>query len=251
MNNENKVKLINLPNISKPKNKYSIVSPLNFNSSKQNIYIASDFHLNHDATFIYKNRGFKNIDDHDNYIYNYISNNISKYGKNKSDIRERVLIYLGDFCFNKDYNINKNIFETKILPYFDSIYIISGNHDNYFFDRILHRMEIPVLPCRLLTEDPSKNIYLLGNMKTISIDDKKYILSHYPLLETPKNIPNICGHCHGNNINCSLFNDNCIASDCSVDCNIRDFNVPIVPFNFIYNYLEYKRKYDKILGQKL
>lgn len=79
------------------------------------IYFTSDLHFGHDKEFIYKNRGFNSIKEHDQAIINNWNNLI----KNGDDVYILGDIILGD-----------NLYGLECLKKLKgNLYIILGNHD--------------------------------------------------------------------------------------------------------------------------
>jgi len=79
-------------------------------------YFASDFHIEHNREFIYKNRGFNSIEEHDKALF--------------KEVREKLttndtLYYLGDFSFR--HTVNEILEDISHIPC--KVIFITGNHD--------------------------------------------------------------------------------------------------------------------------
>ena len=141
------------------------------------IFFTSDLHIGHDKEFIWKNRGFTSIEDHDTAIL-----------KNWNDtIMSGDTVYiLGDLCLGqneKEWNrVYKNLNGDK--------YFIRGNHDTN--NKISKYVE-------------EYNIKDLGYANIIKYNKKwSFYLCHYPTFtenpyEPHKNpVINLFGHTHQN-----------------------------------------------------
>jgi calcineurin-like phosphoesterase family protein len=96
-------------------------------------YYASDYHFAHNKWFIFQNRGFASMDEHDDAIverHNAVVNS------------EDTVIFLGDFCFDK-----KRIYE--FLSRLKGRFVfIMGNHDGdfeKFLKRLVDSSDYPAL----------------------------------------------------------------------------------------------------------
>jgi len=93
-------------------------NPLRIHKSDYNkIYFASDFHYNHQRDFLWKPRGFKSYQEHDNFIRSEC----------KNLDRDDLLIFLGDYSLNTtDNQTYQLLVDTKA-----TIFYIFGNHEGY------------------------------------------------------------------------------------------------------------------------
>lgn len=161
-----------------------------FNSSHK-VFFTSDTHFGHNKEFIYKHRGYSNIDEHDTNIINEINNVV---GQND------YLFHLGDFCLNTDLDKFNSLLDRINCQ---NIYKIWGNHSNCHkkkvyrveVDKILPNSKAQIYPIRY------RNIVYLGTSKCISIGPQLIIMNHFPLLvfdQSKNGAWHLHGHCHGN-----------------------------------------------------
>ena len=142
------------------------------------IWFTSDLHINHNKDFIYKERGFSNIYEHNTAILKNWNSLIS--------YNDTVYI-LGDLCLGNDemewnrifYNLNGNK------------YFIIGNHDT---------------DNKIKKYINDYNMDCLGYSNIFKYNKKyRFYLSHYPTIisnfDDNKKIPiiNLCGHSHTKN----------------------------------------------------
>lgn len=148
------------------------------------IYFTSDTHFCHNKEFIYKPRGFSNIEEHDKTI-------IENWNKivNKDDI----IYHLGDVMLNDN---EKGLESLKSLN--GEIHIIRGNHCSN---------------TRIELYKTLSNIVEVTYATMIKYKKCHFYLSHYPTItandidNSPyhKNIINLFGHTHQKN---KFYNDN-------------------------------------------
>lgn len=130
------------------------------------IWIWSDHHFNHENVIMYGKRPFSSLGDmHEKLIENY---------KNKTS-KGDVCIFAGDVVFG-----SSKVFNNEILPLFNNTYniLVIGNHD---FDR------------KILKSLDFDEIHLILNF---NINDKDFIISHYPFIIENIDFINIHGHIH-------------------------------------------------------
>ena len=143
-------------------------------SDCNNIWITSDWHTHHNKEFIYKYRGFDNIEAHDEFI-------VTEYNK-LVDVDD-IVFHLGDVVFG-DANECKALIDSLNC---NNKYFITGNHDKaltgYF-----HNV---------------RNVGNLGKLFEMSIIDDEIFpitLCHYPMMlwnRSHYGSWNLCGHSHG------------------------------------------------------
>lgn len=142
------------------------------------IFVTSDLHLNHNKDFVYKERGFNSIAEHNEAI-------VRNWNTTVSD--NDIVYVLGDSMLNDD--------DTTVSKYLKQlrghIFYIIGNHDT----------------ARRLRIYESIGWKCLGYAHTIQHKKQSFYLSHYPTLcgnydeDRPlnKQVINICGHTHTKN----------------------------------------------------
>lgn len=151
---------------------FTIVKEKNFGKNK--IWFTSDLHFNHDKPFIYKDRGYSSIEEHNEALIKNWNEKI----KNSDEV-----YLLGDVCMGED--IEANIKLLKRLK--GNIHLITGNHDT---DKRIENFK----KNHIFTE-----IIPVGTM--FKYRKWIFILSHYPMIVSNyddkfKKIWNLCGHTH-------------------------------------------------------
>lgn len=140
------------------------------------IYLTSDLHFGHNREFVYKPRGFDNIQDHDAAIIQRWNSIITN--------GDEVYI-LGDLMLNDNENGIKCLKQLRGHKYF-----IRGNHDT---DTRVN----------LYMDEQGADITFLGDATTLKYRGYHFYLSHYPTLtgnlekESLKQMTlNLYGHTH-------------------------------------------------------
>ena len=138
------------------------------------IFLISDTHFNHNKEFIYKPRGFNNIEEMNTTI-------ISKWNEKIS--RDDDVYVLGDFFLGTDIEFIKTT-----LPILNGkIHLIIGNHDT---------------PAKINLYKQFDNIVEIVYSTQIKFNNRLFYLSHYPTLTADLNsnpdtsIFNLFGHTH-------------------------------------------------------
>jgi calcineurin-like phosphoesterase family protein len=147
----------------------------------QNLFFISDMHFSHANVIKYDNRPFSTIEEMDNVLIENWNDTVSE---------NDVVIYMGDFCFNRNSNDAKFIADQLN----GKIHFVLGNHDKEKDIKKLNRFE-------------SVSDYL--NLSVLDLDNPRkfqgIIIMHYPILSWDKSHHGnfmLHGHCHG-----SLMND--------------------------------------------
>lgn len=146
------------------------------------VFLSSDTHISHLNIMKYCNRPFSSIEEHDDTLINNWNATVSKHDD---------IYFLGDFCFSKDRENTKKIFN-KLQG---NKYCLKGNHD---------RNDVLQLPWAFI-----KDTYML------KYKDFLFWLSHYPHRSWPNSFHgsfHCYGHCHGSMPN---YGKSC---DVGVDC---------------------------------
>ena len=139
------------------------------------IYFTSDLHLGHDKEFIYKDRGFNSIEEHDAAIIERWNDVITS---------EDDVYILGDLMMNDQDKGVENLCKLK-----GRIHFITGNHDTNT------KIRKYVNDCHFIQEGYS-NVFKYGKYH--------FYLSHYPTLTAyfddkssiKNHIINLHGHTH-------------------------------------------------------
>ena len=190
MTPKNYVKLANLK---------SSIRPIKFNTELYNVYFASDFHFGHNKEFIFKDRGFNSIQEHDDAIISRCSSAIIDNDKTN------ILIYLGDFSLNAEYDYVVSRLK-QLTEIFDQIIYIYGNHESKIAQFVENNSDGKVpFGFKFNNELEYDQVIFCGYMQRILFNNRREIIcSHFPLYDTPRffigdnnSILNLCGHCHG------------------------------------------------------
>lgn len=165
-----------------------------------NVFLGSDFHFGHNKPFIYEDRGFKTIEEHDEALITGIKKYVNAIS---NPIYPKTLIFLGDFALQcgQEYAYRKLETLTRI---FDKILYIFGNHESQIKAIVKKVNAEDRFPFVAQSDPVLKSVVFLGHgMQQIHFGDSKHaVLSHYPLAVGPRNgypdmFVNLCGHSHG------------------------------------------------------
>lgn len=138
------------------------------------IFVVSDLHLAHSKDFIYRARGFENVEDMNAEI-------IRRWNRVVGE--EDDVFVLGDLVMGSLENV-------QLLEELNGrIHIVRGNHD---------------VDTRWNFYQKLPNVVEVGNSIYFSYDGYKFYLSHYPTITTradvgkplKKCLVNLCGHTH-------------------------------------------------------
>ena len=160
------------------------------------IYFLSDLHFFHDREFVWKVRGFRDVEQMNDTIMENLNNTISA---------EDDFYLLGDFALGTD---SDRIRATAAsLP--GKVHLIIGNHDTD--SKIKLYKELP-------------NFVEIAYATKIRVEKRELFLSHYPVLtadysDNPRHtVFNIHGHIHTKDRFCEerqyAFNVCCDAMEC-------------------------------------
>ena len=227
---------INIANVK------SSIRPIKCNTGLHNVYFGSDFHFGHNKEFIWKDRGFESIQQHDNSIIERCRNSIIENGKTN------ILVYLGDFSLNADYEYVQSKL-VELVKIFDQIVYVYGNHESKI-TRLVETYSDGRVPfgLKVNTMDYDQVIFC-GHMQRICFDNRREIIcSHFPLADTPRffigdndYILNLCGHCHGKrdalNFKESHHHKTMPVYDCGVEnaFKLSDNKSAIIEYNQLRN----------------
>ena len=165
------------------------------------IWIASDWHFNHDREFIYKARGFDSIYDMNEAI-------IERHNEVVSPLD--TVYVLGDLCLGggSDEIIKKN--KKMISSLKGEIKIILGNHDT---------------KTRVAMYYECWNTSVLGYADIIKYNKHHFYMSHFPTITTnlddserplSQRTLNLYGHTHEKN---RFYNDNPMMYNVAMDAH--------------------------------
>ena len=132
------------------------------------VFATSDLHKGHNKNFIFEKRGFKSIQEHDEFLISKINECVRS---------QDSILMLGDIALNTSFD-QFNEFLSRINC--QNIYYIFGNHESCtkraFQETIFKefgRNDIEVYPIRY------RNIIFLGNYVELVINKVNIIASHY------------------------------------------------------------------------
>ena len=141
------------------------------------IYFTSDLHIGHDKEFIWKERGFSSIEEHDKEILKRWNEKITS---------EDTVYILGDLALGQNENEWDNIFYNLN----GDIFFIQGNHDT--------NRKILLYQSRYIMDYKGAGYFW-------KYGKRSFYLSHFPTLvgnyddKTTKALWNLSGHTHSKN----------------------------------------------------
>lgn len=195
-------------------------------NGKEDVFITSDLHLNHNKDFIYDKRGFSNITEHNEFIINNINSLVKP---------DDILFNLGDFCLNTDEATFENFIRRINCQ---NIYSIWGNHPNplqKIYNREVENAygpDIDVYPYRY------KNVVFVGYHYECIIQGKYVVLNHFPM-EVWDHMKDgsymLCGHSHYSFPKTKKESKDGLILDCGWDGHNSVYN-----FNEIIKIMNYK-----------
>ena len=138
------------------------------------IFLTSDLHFGHDKEFVYKDRGFNSMEEHDAAI-------IERWNSVVTD--EDEVYVLGDLMLG-----DNEAGMDKLLQLNGHIYIIAGNHDTE------RRID-------MYTAFGDNKLEFLGFARRLKKGKWSFMLSHYPMItanpgEEYQKVWSIHGHTH-------------------------------------------------------
>lgn len=148
--------------------------------SGDNIFFWSDLHLGHNKPFLYGNRGFATVEDHDKYI-------VEKWNETLNN--DSTIFLLGDTIFG--HNAEQRLKEFFDAVNFSNVVLLAGNH-NAGYKQLFTENYQP--------SDTNKSIFYCPPYLETIINKQAIILSHYPIASWngQKDSYHIHGHCHSN-----------------------------------------------------
>jgi calcineurin-like phosphoesterase family protein len=158
-------------------------------TDNHNIWLTSDLHLGHNKPWIIQARGFKTVEDHDNFVINRI---------NEQAKPSDTILFAGDFCLNTTLDKFK---EYCRRIYCNDIVFVSGNHNNPWWKfykeliRTTYGIDGEVYPFRW------NNLLFVGESVDVHINGNQIVhVSHFPKSIWDKQQHNVVmatGHSHG------------------------------------------------------
>lgn len=158
---------------------------LNLRETDQNkIYVTSDFHFGHKREFVWKDRGYANVQEHDDAIINILNAMVRPTD---------TLLFLGDFCLNTTID-QFNDYLSRIKC--QNILSLFGNHNNPHQKNVYEKMVPPgaeTYPVKY------KNLTYYGHYLEAILNGQYAVLCHYPIFvwnEMKHGAWMLCGHSH-------------------------------------------------------
>lgn len=152
-------------------------------TEEQKIYVSSDFHLGHQREFVWKDRGYTSVKEHDDGLINTLNETVRP---------NDILFFLGDFCLNTTTE-QFNAYLDRINC--QNIMALWGNHNNPHEKNIYRKMvgDTEQYPLKY------KNMTYLGHYADVIINGQYVVLFHYPIYiwnEQKNGSWMLCGHSH-------------------------------------------------------
>lgn len=140
------------------------------------IYFTSDLHLMHDKEFLYKPRGYSNVEEMCEFVISNINNRVKE---------DDTLYILGDLMLNDLEKATEYLKKIKCK----NIYAILGNHDSDERRKIYEKLGIKCSYAEVVKYGKYTFILTHWPMRVGNFDDKKKKPKFY----------NLCGHTHTSN----------------------------------------------------
>lgn len=170
-----------------------------FNDSEDcKLYITSDVHLNHKKEFLWRQRGFSSVEEHNNFIIKTI---------NQTCRPQDILFCLGDFCLNTHPD--------KLLGLINSIHCtqwwLSGNHNNPWEKKYIEQSNDFLSDINTTFLSPwfdnvikgiqllDTNVFIFDSYLEFAWNGQMVTFFHYPIAvwnQMQHGAWNACGHSH-------------------------------------------------------
>lgn len=155
-----------------------------FTSEEYNkLFVTSDTHFSHNKEFLYKPRGYDNVQDMNDNMIDVINNTVGPDG---------ILLHLGDFCLNTNTEQYNNIVRRIKVK---AIWMLWGNHNNPI--QKFHGINSQ----QLVGYNGDTMIKYLQHYYTFGCNNKQFVCFHYPIVAWDgqnTGSMHLCGHSHGN-----------------------------------------------------
>jgi len=147
-----------------------------------NLFVTSDTHFGHNQEFIYKSRGYCNVQAMNEDMIQTINNIVGENG---------TLLHLGDFCLNTSLEQYTSILSSLKIK---AIWMVWGNHNNPIqksYGGTIRQVE-----------DTIGSVYIryLDYYYTFRKGKRHYVCSHFPFRVwdgMSYGAAHLCGHSHG------------------------------------------------------
>jgi calcineurin-like phosphoesterase family protein len=179
-----------------------MIQQLKFSHPSQycNLFYVSCMHLGHDRDFIYKPRGFSNVEEHDKVLAERWNERVSN---------RDIVFSIGDTIFGENADVRLQEYFEKLN--FWKLYLSPGNHFSgwrQIYKRIMNERfgpfgdkQIEAYPLEYKIND-NKTVIFMPNQYEKYVGRQAVFLNHYPVFPhhgAGKGVWGIFGHCHGNN----------------------------------------------------
>jgi len=189
---------------------------VNFNTKKTPLWIVSDTHFHHDREFLWKPRGYSDIQSHDEGVKKNWNNLVGK---------DDNVLCLGDFVFNDPDGSRFKQLLSELNGY---IYLLWGNHNSgvkaVYKSEVLRQYGSALVEVYPLAY--GNKVMFLGDYVLGRIDGVPYVASHFPFRiwdEMQHGSIALSGHSHGND---EGRNPKAL-DDKALDCGIDNFGGPV------------------------
>lgn len=210
------------------------------------VFFISDTHFGHNKEFIYRHRGFKNIEEHNCYILENWNAMVRPCD---------TVVHLGDFIAGARENTNK-LGDYLLSKLNGEKIILWGNHNAYLktlYKRLVYDTyrndNIEVYP--ISTNEFGSNVTFVGNDLLCKIKTNKNTqfvfcshFAHRTWIGSHKGVWSFCGHSHGKDVESQPTSNTCERLDVGVD----NFKYP-QSFDDLAKFIKEKSK--KIIWQEL
>jgi len=154
-----------------------------FTSEEYNkLFVTSDTHFGHNKEFIYKDRGYNNVEEMNDSMINIINNTVGTDG---------ILLHLGDFCLNTTTEQYNNLVRSIKVK---AIWMLWGNHNSPI------QQFYGVNSQQINGYNGNIMIRYLQYYYTFGCDSKQFVCFHYPIVAwngQNGGSMHLCGHSHG------------------------------------------------------
>lgn len=173
-----------------------MLNKLNF--ADQNLFFVSCLHLGHDKEFIYKPRGFTNVQEHNEAL-------VTRW--NEKITNNDTVFSIGDTIFGQNADVRLEEYFRRLN--FKRLYLSPGNHFagwHQLYKRELNKghsswTDVEIYPLAYTIPGTEKTVYFMPNYYEIYVGHQAIVLCHYPVLSwngIGKGVWHLFGHTHPN-----------------------------------------------------
>lgn len=150
---------------------------------QQKLKVVADTHFGHQQEFIYKQRGFDDVEQMNDHMINTINESVGEDG---------ILLHLGDFCLNTPRDQYLNILKRLKIK---ELWMIWGNHNNPIQRSYGGRIQ------QVSAYHGDLKVRYWEHYLTMRHKRNHYVCFHYPIAVWDgmgQGAMHLCGHSHGN-----------------------------------------------------